>query len=316
MNAVHLARIDLNLLVVLHELLRARSTTEVARRLGRTQSAISHALARLRDTFHDPLFVRAGARLTPTARAEELAGPLAQLMASTDALLRDTSDTFDPARVERTFSIGTTDFSEILLLPALLPRLRREAPGIDLRTVFLGAELDRAIQTREIDLAIGALFRDLTGLLEQTLYEDRLVCVVRRGHPKARRRFDLETFVALDHALVAPRGLPGSTVDAALAPLGLRRRVVLTLPHFAAAALVVAETDLVLTVPERFARWMAARAPLTVFDPPLALPGFRFSMLFSSTVRDDPAHAWMRRVIAESFRSKTAPAPAKKMSSG
>jgi len=302
MNAVHLARVDLNLLVVLHELLRARSTTEVARRLGRTQSAISHALGRLRDTFRDPLFVRAGATLRPTARAEELAGPLAQLLSSTDALLRDSDQTFDPARVERTFTIGTTDFTEILLLPSLLPRLRREAPGLDLRSVFVGPDLDRAIQTREIDLAIGTLFRDLTGLVEQLLYEDRLVCVMRRDHPKARRKLDLATYLALDHALVAPRGLPGSTVDAALAPRGLRRRVVLTLPHFAAAALVVAETDLVLTLPERFARWMAARTPLKVLEPPLELPGFRFSMLFSSTMRDDPAHAWLRRAILDAFR--------------
>jgi DNA-binding transcriptional LysR family regulator len=308
MNAVHLAQVDLNLLVVLHELLRARSTTEVARRLGRTQSAISHALARLRETFGDPLFVRAGATLHPTARAEELAAPLAQLLASTDALLRHSDQTFDPTRVERTFSIGTTDFTELLLLPPLLLRLRREAPGVNLRTLFLGADLDRAIQTREIDLAIGTLFRDVTGLIEQTLYEDRLVCIVRRDHPRVRSRrpLDLDGYLALDHALVAPRGLPGSTVDAALAPLGRRRRVVLTLPHFAAAALIVAESDLILTIPERFARAMVARAPLKILEPPLELPRFRFSILFSATMRDDPTHAWLRRVIADAFRAPTA----------
>ncbi|HRH00494.1 MAG TPA: LysR family transcriptional regulator [Polyangiaceae bacterium] len=302
MSDVHLSDLDLNLLVVLRELLRTHSTTSAAKRLGRTQSAVSHALARLRDLFGDPLFLRTGGALRPTARAESLAEPLEQLLSGVDQLLRHEPSRFDPSQLERTFVLAATDYAEILLLPELVPALRAEAPGVDLVTRFPGDEIDRAVATREVDVALGTNFRPLAGVLSQPVGHQDMVLVARRGHPvaragRARRALTVEAYSSLDHVLVAPRGFQGGAIDAALEKVGLSRRVVLRVPHFAAAAFVVASTDLVVALPESFARTMAKTLPLSVLPLPIPLAGFTFSVAFSAAARDDPAHAWLRKHV-------------------
>jgi DNA-binding transcriptional LysR family regulator len=291
----------LNLLVVLDELLRVRSTTLAARRLGRTQSAVSHSLRRLRTTLKDPLFVRVGAALRPTPVAEQLAVPLRDVLAGAEALLSG-ARAFDPARLERTFVVGGTDYAEILLMPRLMPRVRREAPGVTVVTRFLGDDIERALQAGEVDLSYGTRFRPLAGILQQKVADEEMRVILRRGHPALKKRMTPAEYVALDHVLVSPRGLPGGSVDAALEPLGLRRRVVLQLPHFAAAALIVAQTDLVVTLPAGFAHDMARRWGLEAVPVPFPMPGFTFSIAFSPVNRDDPAHAWFRARVIEAGR--------------
>src|SRR5262249_12523893 len=141
-----LAQVDLNLLVVLDDLLRSRSTTVTAKRLGRTQSAVSHALARLRAMFDDPLLIRAGSVLKPTASAERMQAPLRDALLHAAALVTGSSTAFEPARVDRTFIIACADYAEVILMPRLLPVLRRQAPGVDVVTRFLGDDFDRAAQ--------------------------------------------------------------------------------------------------------------------------------------------------------------------------
>ena len=231
MSTVHpLSAVDLNLLVVLDELLRVRSTTKAAHRLGRTQSAVSHALARLRVAFRDPLFVRAGAALRPTTVAERLELPLRQLLSDAEAVVSRSGGAFDASKLERTFVLGGTDYAEIILLPHLLPRLRREAPGVNLVTRFFGDDVDRALQNRELDLAYGASLRALSGITVQKVADVPMAMLLRRGHPALRTRLTPQRYARLDHVLVTPRGLPGSSVDSALEPLGLTRRVVLRMP--------------------------------------------------------------------------------------
>ncbi|MFO0761532.1 MAG: LysR family transcriptional regulator [Byssovorax sp.] len=312
MSDVHLADIDLNLLVVLRELLRTRSTTTAAKRLGRTQSAVSHALARLRLLFRDPLLLRTGGALRPTERAETLAEPLDRALAGVDQILHRTPARFDPSRVERTFVIATTDYAEILLLPELVPVLRKEAPGVDLVTRFLGDEIDRAVSMREVDVAIGTAFRPLSGVMALPIGHQDMVLVARRGHPVARRGITAEAYAALDHALVAPRGFQGGVIDAALEKIGLSRRVVVRVPHFSAAAFTVASTDLVVSLPECFARAMAAVLPLAVLPVPLALDGFTFNAAFSAAAHDDPAHAWLRRRGGERGQARLRAVPSRR----
>ncbi len=300
MNAVHhLHQLDLNLLVVLAELLRTRSTTEAARRLGRTQSAVSHALGRLRAQLHDPLFVRVGASLQPTSLAEELALPLQELLDRADAIFSGHRGAFDPARLERTFVIGGTDLSELVMMPRLITRLRREAPGVDLASRFLGDEVERALLAREVDLLFGTRFRALAGVVVQTVTHEPMVVVAREGHPVVRKGMTTAQFAALDHVVVTPRQLPGSAVDAALEPLGYRRRVVLQLPHFVAAAFIVARTDLVATVPRLLARALQGHLPLRAAPLPFEMPGFTFAIAFHAHHQDDPAHRWLRQAVVE-----------------
>jgi DNA-binding transcriptional LysR family regulator len=298
MKELHISQVDLNLLVILEDLLRTSSVTQTAKRLGRTQSAVSHALRRLRGVFGDPLFVRVGAVLTPTARARELAEPLHELMHGAQRLL-GSRGAFEPARLRRRFTVAASDFAEIVVLPGLLPRLAREAPGVELHVVFVGAQVDRLVQEGEVDLALGAGFQPLSGLLRQSLFEERNVCLVRQGHPRVKGKLTLEAFVREEHAVIAPRGLASHFVDEALAKQGLERRVVLRVPHFVTAPLLVASSDLLLVAPARVAEALAKLAPLRVLEPPLPLPGFTFIQVYAEANRGDPAHTWLRGLIAE-----------------
>jgi DNA-binding transcriptional LysR family regulator len=300
----HLARVDLNLLVVLDELLRSRSTTVAAKRLGRTQSAVSHSLARLRATFDDPLLLRAGSVLEPTASAERMQTPLREVLLRAAALVAGSSGAFDPARIERTFVVACADYAEVILMPRLLPVLRRQAPGVDVVTRYLGDDFDRAVQAREVDLAYGTRFRALSGIVVQQVSNERLVALLRRGHPALGRRMTLRRYASLDHVLVAPRGLPGSAVDTALEPLGLSRRVVLRMPHFTAAAVVVSKTDLAVTLPEGLVREVATELGLVSVPLPVAVPGFTFSIGYSSSFEDDAAHRWFRERVVEAARPR------------
>jgi DNA-binding transcriptional LysR family regulator len=299
MSTIHdVARTDLNLLVILDVLLRSRSTTVAARRLGRTQSAVSHALARLREAFGDPLFVRVGSALRPTRVAEALETPLREVLLRAEALFSRADGAFDPSRIERTFVVAGTDFAEMLMMPKLVPVLRREAPGVGLVTRSLGDEVDRAIQSRDIDLAFGARLRPLSGVATREVRTEGLVVLLRKGHPAARRKLSARSYAALDHVLVAPRGLPGGPADAALEGLGLARRVVLRVPHFAAAAFVVSQTDLVVTVPRAFADILRRQLDVVALQLPFALAPLTFSVGYSTTLENDPAHRWFReRVI-------------------
>jgi DNA-binding transcriptional LysR family regulator len=302
MKRTELAGTDLNLLVVLHELFATRSTTKAARRLGRTQSAVSHALSRLRVVMDDPLFLRIGPVLEPTSYALGLEPAVAEILGRAESLFGGNSAPFSPKSMTRTFVVGGTDHVEALVLPKLLARVRAEAPGVDLVASYLGDDVERALQSREVDLAVGTRFRAVSGLVEEPVCEQELRMLVRKGHPATRGKLDPVRFAAFDHALVAPRGMPGGVVDVALEALGLRRRVVLRLPHFLVAALVVAESDLVVSLPRACAEHMAELAPLEVLPVPVPLRPFAFSIAYAATFESDPAHAWFRRVFVEVAR--------------
>jgi DNA-binding transcriptional LysR family regulator len=292
-----LQSLDLNLLVVLHDLLETRNLTRTAARLGRTQPAVSHALKRLRVFFDDELLLRAGNAMVPTAAAEALRGPLGDTLARVDALL-GARGAFEPARLERRFLVGSTDFADLVVWPDALPRLRAEAPGVEITTRAAAADVDRAVQEGGLDLALGTNFEPLSGLVVSSFFEERFVCVARRGHPRIPAAgLDLETFLQLEHALVTPRGLPGGIVDDRLARAGRRRRVVLRLPSFLAAAHVVARTELAVTLPSRVAGLLARDLPLALHESPVALPSFSFGVLFSEARKADPAHRWLRETL-------------------
>jgi DNA-binding transcriptional LysR family regulator len=311
MKQAHLADLDLNLLVVLDSLLRTRSTTRTARELGRTQSAVSHSLARLRDAFGDELFVREGAALRPTTRAEAVITPLADLLSQTRAIVEGDRTELNPKKLARAFAIGATDFFEVLLLPGLLARLAREAPKVDLVMRAPGDDVERALSTREIDLALGTRFRALAGVLTEPISSEGMAMLARRGHPALRHlearagghpRVPLDIYVSLLHALVTPRGSPGGVVDAALAERGKERRVVLTLTHFLAAAATCERTDVVVTVPRCFAMTMSQRAKLSMYEIPIDIPEFTFSLAHAAERARDPALAWLRKVVREEWQ--------------
>lgn len=301
MHTVHLSRIDLNLLVVLDALLGTRTLTLASRRLGLSQSATSHALGRLRVALSDPLFVREGRKLVPTARALALRAPLRRALGTLETSLGD-AETFEPKTAARTFQLATADYAEFVLLPSLLSHMASHAPAIDLWVQnFAGANVATALGAGESELVI-ALHGVAHGpeVHGQFLFDERFVCIARKGHPGLRKRpVTLESWLALPHAFIAPSGGRGGVVDDALKARGLERRVALAIPHFLVAPHAIAHSDLVLTVAERVARSFATHLPLQVFPPPIALPRFRMGMYWHERLHRDPGLVWLRKTIVE-----------------
>lgn len=285
-------------LPALHALLAERSVTGAARRLGVTQSAMSHTLARLREELGDPLLVRAGRGMVPTARAERMAARLGRALGELEAALAEGA-AFDATTSERTFTLDSADYAEMILLPPLVRRVTARAPGVDLRMVR-SEQSWSALEEGALDLQLRVLGRQETpaGVLGRALLRERFVCLLRRGHPLAEGGMDLGAFAEARHAMIAPRGSPGGPVDEALARQGLRRRVALTVPHFLAVPYAIAASDLVITLPERVARRFAASIEVVVVEPPLALPGFTLSMVWHERHDLDPAHQWLRAQLA------------------
>lgn len=286
-----LRRIDLNLLLTLHALLAEQHVSRAALRLHRSQPAVSHALAQLREIFADPLLVRRGGRLQPTTRALALVQPLQEALQQLDALL--SSPGFDPARARRSFRLAMSDYGARVVLPRLMRELRETAPGIDLvvtqgsREAMLSQLMDG-----EVDLAL-AVFPDLAEPLRaQTLFVEDFACLADRETLPARGGLSLAQWLARPHVLVAVRPGADNEIDLALAALGEQRRVALALPHWTAATEVIAGTDLVLTV----ARRSVLRPPqgLRCFEPPLPIRAFDFQQAWHERREGDVAHRWLR----------------------
>jgi DNA-binding transcriptional LysR family regulator len=294
-----MAGIDLNLALVLHALLAERSVSQAARVLGLSQSATSHALARLRIALRDPVFVRSRHGIVPTPRAEAIAESLnAGLALLAQSLLP--APTFDPSTTSRRFRIAATDYAEFLLLPALFKTLSNKAPNIDAWISPLGEDATAALQRGEIDLVIGIPPPSTVpeNLHSQSVIEDRFVCLVRDRHPLSRSRITLARFASASHLLIAPRGRPGGPIDDALAARNVKRTVAVAVPHFLAAPHIVAETDLVLTVASRIAASFTTVLPLRTLELPFETPPIRVSMLWHDRHHADAAHTWFRGLVA------------------
>jgi DNA-binding transcriptional LysR family regulator len=282
MHEIDLRRADLNLLVVFQVLLAERHVGRAARRLALTQSATSHALGRLRSLFNDPLFVRHPKGVEPTARALALAPIVAEILDRAQLLIA--SPVFDPT-VACSFTIATIDLTLPTIIVPLIERLRRVAPATDLRVVplvrdYVAAAFDR----QEIDMAILNFPDPPKRLARVPVLKDGYIGIARRSHPGLKKKpLTPKAYAALPHLLFSPRGDPKGIVDEPLARLsGVRRRVVMTVPHISAVPGIVARTDLVAVIAERIVRLYAAEHDLVLFDPPVRLPEFTISVLTSA----------------------------------
>lgn len=298
--------VDLNLLSVLDVVLEERNVRRAAARLGLTPSAVSHALRRLRELLGDPLVVRTAQGVVPTARAERIAAPLGRALGELRSVLSDETG-FDAATLRRTFTLSSADLAQFVLLPMLTKCLARTAPGVRLVVRPPRGDLFDSLARGTLDLAFG-IFEDAPeGFRYQALFHEDFLCIVRRDHPAARGALSLERYLSLAHISVAPRGSAGSIVDSALLKLGHRRNVELVVPHFLVAPHVVAETDLALMLPARVATHFAQHLPLRLLPPPLPLSGFTIGQLWHDRMHRDPAHRWLRKLIADLPRQPPAP---------
>ncbi|MEM7604917.1 MAG: LysR family transcriptional regulator [Myxococcota bacterium] len=284
---------DLAALTTLDALLQEASVSRAARRLGLSTPAVSHALARLRERFDDPLLVRAGRTMVLTPRAEELK-PRVQEALSAAARVFESGESFVPEAMERAFTISATDYVLLVFGRALDKRLGEGAPGLDLRFVPNATDDAERLRNGTSDLAIGIYGELPPELRTRPIITDRLVCLVRRDHPQVKKRLSLARYTALEHVQVAPRGRPGGYVDELLAAQGVRRRVSRAVPYFQAALEMTAGSDRVLTVSERIAALLGPRLDLKVLEAPLPLEPFALSMVWHPRYDADPAHRWFR----------------------
>lgn len=297
MHEMQLSAVDMNLLVVLGALLETGSVKGAASRLGLSPSATSHALSRLRDLLDDPILVRAGQRMVPSARAQELQPRLFRLLSDVVELLGSAGG-FDPATARRSFRVSAVDYVDTVLLEPLSLRIDREAPGIDLFSVATGEGVAR-LRSESIDLAIGVYASLPPDIALQPLVTDHMVCVMRKGHRLSRGRLTLERWIEAPHVLTAPQGGTRAIVDTLLEQQGRRRRVARTVTTFRAAARRLVDTDFVLTMPERPARLVADELGLTIRKVPLPIEPFTISLAWHRRHDADPAHRWLRSQLAD-----------------
>jgi DNA-binding transcriptional LysR family regulator len=296
---VNLSNVNLNLLYVLHVLLAERSATRAAARLHVTQSAVSNALARLREEMGDPLLVREGRRLSPTPRALALEPTLSLAVAGFEAVLRQ-GQPFDPAQVARRWTIAASDYVETVLLPDLLHRLRERSPGSTLAVAPVDAAIHgRALHNGDVSLMLGVFPEAPASCRAAEVWRDEMVCIVRRDHPRARKSLSLDLLADLDHILVAQFGARVGPVDQALQERGRARRIALTVPRFLTVPATVATSDCIATVPRRLAERFAEPFGLRLLAPPLPIPGFTIQALWHERSQDDPGDRFLRSLVHE-----------------
>ncbi|SNT38240.1 transcriptional regulator, LysR family [Noviherbaspirillum humi] len=293
--------IDLNLLVVFNELLMERRVSAVAEKLGLTQPAVSNALARLRRLLGDDLFLRTSRGMEPTEYASQLAEPIGYALGTIRSTLNRRSE-FDPLTSDRKFTVGMTDIGEIYFLPGLMDALARQAPGVTVSTVRNTAiNLRDEMEAGHVDLAVGLLPQLKSGFFQRRLFQQRYVCMFRADHPRFGDALSVAQFAGADHVVVISPGTGHARMDETIERKGIQRKVRLTVPHFVAVGHILSNSDMIATVPERYAMQCAKPFGLRYVPHPVALPEVGINIFWHAKVHKEPANQWLRGVVFELF---------------
>ncbi|HVO14982.1 MAG TPA: LysR family transcriptional regulator [Alphaproteobacteria bacterium] len=300
-------QLDLNLLRVFDAILETRSVTVAASTLGLTQSTVSNQLARLREAFDDPLFVRTSEGMVPTPRAEAMAEPIRQSLVAIRLCVEEQLG-FDPATSDRTFKIYMSDVGQMVFLPRLLERTAQIAPQVNIHSVQVPQSRlrDAALEAGDVDLAMG-YFEDFDGSYrQQKLFDERYVGMVRRNHPTIRDKLTFEVFLKTPQLVYQPRGgghgYQESAVDQVFVAAGVPRRVAVRAAHAMGVTSIVSSTDLLVVVPSRLAAACRELAEVSILALPVDIPSFEIKQHWHERFHRDPGNAWLRRLVAELFQ--------------
>jgi DNA-binding transcriptional LysR family regulator len=290
---------DLNLLRTFLALMEERNVTRTAARLGITQPALSNALARLRAMLRDPLFIRERYGMRATPKAEELAPAIAAALASLDALILG-QQAFDPAVATQLFTLAPNSYVELVLVPAIIARLGERAPGIKVRLTPFGSDLaETGVTSGQTSVVLGRIQDPPDNLVVQHLMDEGFACVVRADHPRVGKRISKKEFEQLKHVNVLPPGRLRAGLFQLFDRQRLRRDVAVSVTHFLAVPEMIAVTDYCATLPRLLCRRLASDPRLKVVPTPVDLGTFPVEMAWHVRYRNDPAHGWLRSVIAE-----------------
>ncbi|RTL54203.1 MAG: LysR family transcriptional regulator [Rhodocyclaceae bacterium] len=297
----NISKLDLNLLVVFDTVLAERSISRAADRLDQAQPTVSNAINRLRRITGDRLFVRTSHGMEPTPHAERIALPIRQALATLRSTLQAPTS-FDPATSTRSFTLYLTDLGEAFFLPKLLARLRALAPGVKLTTLPMpDRNPQAALESGEVDLAVGNLPDFRTGFYQQRLFREHYIGIVRPDHPVIGKRLGAQQFAQASHAVVLPFGTGHGIVEQTLLKMGLQDRIMLRVQNFLVLPAIVASTDLMAIVPHSVASQLSADHALRLVKPPIQLPEFDVKQCWHERYHSDPGNQWLRGQLADLF---------------
>jgi DNA-binding transcriptional LysR family regulator len=314
LHKTDLSRTDLNLLVLFETVMAERHVRKAAERLNLSPSAVSHGLGRLRGLLGDPLFLKVPKGVLPTQRAEQLAAPIADILARVRGVVASV-EVFDPSRSRRRFTIGAPDGVSSVFLPPLLDIIRRAAPGIDLGVrqilpkpgeaspVLAWNDAIGELETGAMDVAIIPSDQVPVRFVTQTLFDEDFVIAMRAGHPFARDP-SLRNYCAMAHLVVSQTGDASGFVDRALAGRQLSRRVALTVPNFMFALAVLAESDFISALPRHFVALHGRRFNIISAEAPIKLPRFRLSITAPKVAMKDAGLAWLVGRLKQSGQAR------------
>ncbi|WP_151636927.1 LysR family transcriptional regulator [Noviherbaspirillum aerium] len=297
---MHISRVDLNLFTVFEAIYTEGSVTRASQKLNLTQPAISHALNRLRQMFGDPLFVRQGHAMVSTPLARSIIDPIRRSLRGLEVTLNGVH-AFDPASTQKRFNLALRDVLESTILPPLMLRIREHAQQVDLAASHVERrELETELAAGTLDAAIDVLLPLSSDIMHTRIYQDATVVVARKGHPDIDGRLDLDSYLKQDHILASSRRRGPGLEDFELSRFGVERRVRLRCQHYFAACRVVSQTDMLLTMPGRYAHIANEQFGNQILPFPLEVPAFDVFLYWHANVDADPANIWLREQIMQS----------------
>jgi DNA-binding transcriptional LysR family regulator len=298
----NIASVDLNLMTAFEAMMLEGNVTRAAARIGLAQSSMSNALARLRLLFDDQLFARTPVGMHPTEKARAIAPLISSALAALRSAIND-AGVFEPASSTLTIRFATTDYGEFIVLPKVMKTLREAASNMKLISVpFSRSDVAAQIARGDIDIAFNVMPRFPSRIRREPLLTDQFVCIARSDHPEITGPLDLQTFLGLQQALVAPRGTPNGAVDRALAAIGEKRDVVMSVSNFISLPFLIAESDMIAVVGKRVADRLEGLIGLKIYPVPIAVDGFTMSMAWDVATDQDAGHIWFRDVMRDAAR--------------
>jgi len=298
---MNVADLDLNLLRAFDAIATEGSVTIAGERIGLSQPAMSNALSRLRQLFGDPLFVRTPRGMRPTPFAQQLAQPVREALRLIQGALQQHAG-FEPGSSSNTFRFHMSDIGEMVFLPGLLERVKREAPGVKIEVVRIPIkEVHAALEAGELDLAIGFLPGLTTGMRQQSLFRDHYVCMLRADHPVVGARISAKQFREAAHVLVSYAGTGHQVIEETFVAQGLGARIAARVPHFLVVPMILARTDLIVTVPSRVAAIFAQTGNFKILPLPLSMPSFEVRLHWHQRFHQDPANRWLREAMTDLY---------------
>lgn len=291
-------KVDLNLFVVFDAIYCEGNITKAALTLHLSQPAVSHALAKLRRHFDDPLFIRQGNEMRPTAVAKNVIADVREALHQLRVCLVQ-SRQFEPMTSRKHFTLSLLGSLEATYLPLFMQSLIKESPHINLKSYrrVRRSELENKLASGDIDLAIDTLLPVSNNILHTQLEQDQIVVIARKKHPAIAKKLDLKTYLNLDHILVSSRSSGPGLEDFELSRLGLHRSIALRCQHALAACKIVINSDMLLTLPKTAATMYSEMLDIDIFPMPVDLPAFDIHLYWHVNVDKDPANKWLRNKI-------------------